>query len=69
MTLIDLRKLSERDTGKGSSENMWDIFTSLSPNIPLGTAARQMPNIHLLLLSPAVRNWTFSFIYIHVFLN
>lgn len=69
MTLIDLRKLSERDTGKGSSENMWDIFTSLSPNIPLGTAARQMPNIHLLLLSPAVRNWTFSFIYIHVFLK
>lgn len=67
MTLIDLRKLSERDSGKGSSENMWDIFTSLSPNIPLGTAVRQMPNIHLLLLSPVVRNWTFSFIYIFMF--
>lgn len=38
---------------------MWDIFTSLSPNIPLGTAARQMSNIHLLLLSPVVGNCSF----------
>lgn len=45
---------------------MWDIFTSLSPNIPLRVAATQMSNIHLLLLSPVVGKCSF---YIHVFLR
>lgn len=59
---------------RGTGENMSDIFTSLSPNIPLGSAARQMSNIHLLLLSPGVGNCSFFFTYMyfcyfHVFIS
>lgn len=45
---------------------MWDIFTSLSPSIPLVTAVRQMSNIHLLLLIPVVGNCSLFYIYLYI---
>lgn len=69
LTLRDLRKLEWKTLGEigSDSENKWDIFTSLTPNIPLGITARQMSNMHLLLLRPVVGNCS-SLFYIHVFL-
>lgn len=59
---MDLHKRSERE----ATVRTCGIFSQAShPIFPLGIAARQMSNIHLLLLSPVVGNCSF---YIHVFL-
>lgn len=54
LTLMDLHKRCERDTGREETMGTCGISSQASHPILLGTTARQMSNIHLLLLSLVV---------------